>query len=261
MKKLAIIATAFLLVFSACNNDEEEEVTPTVSGPTKPTNIEVYSDASGITIGGPNYDGVLSAHKLRTIAYGVDTTTFASSAAFYPYTGNYYNTINAGNVSVNNKRLVEYGSYYYGPDTNQTYNFTNSIAWNVAGGNGFTPFNTTINGFPMVPEFSANESINRQSTYSISLFNGTSVNCDIILVTIVQDGEPKAYQIIYTNENIPNSISFRSPQLQGLEETDMMLGNFAILQVAYYNSFENMEGTKNILYHNVSSTTTILEVE
>lgn len=249
MKKLAIITAAFFLIFVSCKKEEEEEVSTTTNELKKPEEIQVYATPAGVAFNFGNVDASLSAVGLQTLdENGVPDGEFNQTVAmFYPMT-NFPGAVDVGTVTVNNLPMRNLSGYYYGPDDNQTYNFNAGVTWGVTGGNGFSAFTKSVPTFPTSPSFSSLSSIYTTSNYDVILNNPNMPNVDVIVVSIIQFGEVKAFKHFITSQGIPSSVTFPASQLQGLEVYDEYYAAYA--QVGYYAFFQSNEGGKEIVYQN-----------
>lgn len=222
------VLSAILLLFASCDALEKDNEPEKAS--TRPNFDSNYSVLWAInTKTTANTGGINMGVGDVTIDFGTAFASFVDSGK----------NVAVGAVSAGDTQLkMEANKIYLSPFsiTNPTgITFATNVKWNVEGGNGFAAINyTTRKRFPTATGLSADETVDRSTSYTVSV--ATVSAADSIFY-----GVNDVYKIVAGNVK---SVTFTPDDLSKLKKGS------AFVQVAPYNFEMTKNGSKDLVYGN-----------
>lgn len=234
------------LAFTACDKDEDEleipqeEPTPTTeSAPTTPTiegadaSLWAIRSASTQSVGGMTID----------INIGLAVAAFSEGANFETLT-------DVGTVEVDGNMLTkqENNAYTFTPSqTDPTgLDFDNTVNWEITGGNGFQPFNTSMTiTFPEVSEITSGTTVSKSAGYTLTVNEVTYSDSVLFMIGDV---------IKYIPGNA-ESCTFTSAELSGLSN------GASVATVAGFSATPTVSDGKTIYHGRETVQTTSITIE
>ena len=249
-KKIFALLLVGTMVFSCA---KEEDIPVPVE---EPASSPGGSTGGGNTTGNaqPSFAGAdaslwaVKSLSVTTVAGQTITTTIGTGVA--TFIDGSSNFIGAGTVKLNTNTLTQNpnNSYVFtaGISMPTGIDFSGGVAWDVAGGNGYSAFTKNVTlGFPTVSAVTSSGTITKANGYTVSVNTVTGADSVLFLVGGVNK----------TIAGNANSCFFSSSELSSLSN------GTTVVQVAAYTSTNETVGGKVIYYGNETVQTKTTTVE